>query len=59
MRGLGHLLGPYGSGKYSKGRIESPVAPRCKKAKEKMQDASRKKNRAAKKNSTRKRKGRK
>ena len=54
MKGLGNLLGPYGSGKHSKGSIESPEASRRKRAKEKMGAASRKKNRTAKKNRTRK-----
>ena len=59
MNGLGHLLGAYRRGKHSKGCIESPEAHRRKKVKEKMRAASRKKNRPAKKNSARKRKGRK
>ena len=49
MKGLGNLLGAYRRGKHSKGSIESPEASRRKKAKEKMQASSRKKNRTRKK----------
>ena len=48
MKGLGHLLGPYGSGKHSKGRVELAEAYRRRKAGSKMQAASRRKNRTRK-----------